>query len=345
MNGRIAIFFVVSIFFHVAMLVCAGLFDIASWLRIQKPSGPPTPATIELVSLPSDATAEDEAAKDEEPLPEPVPPDPSGQLVEIAPPEEDKIPEKSDYLAEYNQTVPEEMRSERFEVNPEILARKYSEERRIEIKGERVPDLNVTDPGTGATAGNDRFDPDRDGSLAALPGTWEATNGLGDDKPIPSAVLRSIVAGAPQNDRLDERVGPETRLNTKEFVYAGYLLRIRRLVNFYWSQNLDNLPSSVRLAKPLYTTAVEVTLDGNGSLESIQVSTASGSSELDDAVVRAFKVAGPFPNPPPGIIDPDGRVRLPNMRFTVELGMAEMKYDGIDPRAGTQFPGLLKSPR
>ncbi len=331
---------------HGVGLAALTLVDLFSYLHPMKPT-PQAPATIELVSLPS-TSSDNEIALDEPDkveIEEPKPDDPDGQLVEIAPPETQKVPEKSEYLAEYNQTVPEETRSLRYEINPDILAPKYSEERRVEIRGEPVPDLGATEPASGTTAGNERFDPDRDGTLAALPGQWEVNSGFGNDGPMPSSVLKSIVAGAPQNDRLDEKVGTETRLNTKEFAYAGYLLRIRRLVNFYWSQNLDNLPSSVRLAKPLYTTTVDVVLDGNGALESVRVASESGSSELDDAVVRAFKVAGPFPNPPAGIIDPDGRVRLPKMSFTVELGMAEMRYDGIDPRAGTQFPGLLKSPR
>lgn len=344
MNWRTVGFLGLSIAVHGIGLVALAALDVYSFLNLQK-MPPKPPSTIELVSLPSDGPYEEEPEKTEEKPEEPKPPEPEGQLVEIAPPEKEEIPENSQYLAEYNQVVQEETRSLRYEVNPEILAPKYSDDRRAEIRGEQVPDLGATEPASGTTAGNDRFDPDRDGRLASLPGQWDATNAIGTDGPVPSSVLKSIIAGAPQNDRLDEKVGTETRLNTKEFAYAGYLLRIRRLVNFYWAQNLDNLPSSVRLAKPLYTTAVDVILDGNGTLESIRVGTESGSAELDDAVVRAFKVAGPFPNPPAGIIDPDGRVRLPEMRFTVELGMAEMRYDGIDPRAGTQFPGLLKSPR
>ena len=71
----------------------------------------------------------------------------------------------------------------------------------------------------------------------------------------------------------------------------------------------------------------------------------SGNDPLDDAVVRAFRVAGPFPNPPDGLVAKDGRVYLPNMSFTVGVGQARMQYQGIDPRAGVQYPGILKSPR
>jgi TonB family protein len=95
----------------------------------------------------------------------------------------------------------------------------------------------------------------------------------------------------------------------------------------------------------MYTTDVKSILNAHGALEYIEITRESGSPELDDAVVRAFRVAGPFPNPPAGLIEKDGRVYLPDMGFTVQLGVARARYEGIDPRAGIQFPGILKSPR
>ena len=86
-------------------------------------------------------------------------------------------------------------------------------------------------------------------------------------------------------------------------------------------------------------------LDSQGGLDTLEVVHESGSDPLDDCVVRAFKLAGPFPNPPEGLIEKDGRVYLPTMDFTVELTIARAQYQGIDPRAGVQFPGLQKSPR
>ena len=282
--------------------------------------------------------------EEEEPEePEEEEPDWEGQLVETPKPPEEEVPEEAEYLAEHDADVEEETRSERYKINPEVLTPKYSEEEKLEQ--EDLVDLDMTKPSTGAQVGNERFDPDRDGSMAALPSRWRFTNREGPQDPVPAASTTSAIAGAPQNDLLDEKVGEETALRTKEFLYASYLLRIRRLVNFYWNQNLQNLPSSVRLVKPRYNTGVEATLDANGALEGIVVVTASGSSELDDAVTRAFHLAAPFPHPPEGLISPDGRVHLPEMGFTVEIGQADNRYQGIDPRAGVQFPGLLKSPR
>ena len=279
---------------------------------------------------------------DEEEEEEP-PETPDGQLVEMAPPEEQEIPDESEYLAEFNEVVEEETRTEKFEINPEVIAREHSREQKLEM--EDLVDLDVDKPSTGARVGNDRFDPDRDGTMAALPSPWTFTNRDGTQDPVPAAHMSQQVTGAPQNDLLNEKPADQVNLNLREYQFAGYLNRIRRLVNFYWEQNLDNLPRSVRLAKPRYTTDVSAILDADGALEYVAITSESGSGELDDAVVRAFRLAGPFPNPPDGLIAKDGRVYLPDMSFTVVLGVAQNRYQGIDPRAGVQFPGILKSPR
>lgn len=286
-----------------------------------------------------------------EPPPEPeaeLPPDPEieepqGQIVEIAEPDDPQEPDEADYLASFDVTVPEETRTEMVEVNPEVLSDVWSEEQKMEQ--EDLVDVNVEKPSTGAQVGNDRFEPDRDGNLASLPSPWAMTNREGLQDPVPASHASADQRGAPQNDLLDERLGERVALNAKEYLYADYLNRIRRLVNFYWKQNLDNMPSSVRLSKAGYTTGVEVILDGDGALEIVEVVAPSGSEPLDGAVTRAFRLAGPFPNPPDGLIEADGRVYLPSMAFTVTLQTARMNFEGVDPRAGVLFPGLLKSPR
>jgi TonB family protein len=266
-----------------------------------------------------------------------------GQIVEIAPPEVQERPEESEYLANVNSKVVEETRVERVEVNPEVLAPTWSKDQRYQQ--EDLLDINVEKPSTGATVGNDKFDPDRDGNRSALPSRWLLTNKEGLQDPVPASHMAAALSGAPQNDRLDERLGDQVALNARDFIYADYFNRIRRLVNYYWKQNLDNLPDSVRIVNPRYRTLVDVVLDRDGALELVTVTDPSGVGELDDAVVRAFRLAGPFPNPPTGLVQNDGRVYLPSMDFTVSFGQASMVYQGVDPRAGVQFPGLLKAPR
>jgi TonB family protein len=90
---------------------------------------------------------------------------------------------------------------------------------------------------------------------------------------------------------------------------------------------------------------VDVVLGGNGQLETIRIARGSGSDPIDLCVVDAFRIAGPFPNPPAQLVEKDGRVYMPDFEFTLQVGHAGLQYQGIDPRAGVQFPGILKSPR
>ena len=117
--------------------------------------------------------------------------------------------------------------------------------------------------------------------------------------------------------------------------------QIRRLVNFYWNQQLKNVREP--LSKPRYRTVVSVVLDSKGQLYSIDVEQSAGIQALDTCVVTAFHIAGPYPPPPEQLIEKDGRVYLPNFGFEVEVGSGRARYDGIDPRSGVRFPGILKA--
>ena len=266
-----------------------------------------------------------------------------GQIVDLPDPAQKERPDDANYLAEADRTVEEETKTEEYKINPEILAPEYAEDSKMEL--EDIQDVGADTPSTGATVGNDRFDPQEDGVLAALPSPFHLTNLDGVQRPTVSSHEAQRIAGAPNNDLLDVEEGVAVNLNTKEFLYANYINQIRRLVVFYWRQQLDNLPRSLRISKPQYKTVVFMSLNEDGLLDSIEILESSGLSPLDNAVVEAVKIAGPYPEPPEGLLDPDGRARLSDMGFTVEVGQANSAYKGIDPRAGVQFPGILKSPR
>jgi TonB family protein len=296
------------------------------------------------VSQPTTALADLKPETPEPPPEEPeVEPPDEGQIVDVPEPTEQVRPEESEYLAEFDRDVPEETRSEQFRINPEVRADVFSPEDRIQES--ELKDLEQDEPSTGAQIGNNRFDPDEHGEMAALPSPYSETNLEGLERPVPGGALAAELSGSPGNDLVREETSDALKLKTQTLPGAGYINRIKNLVSYYWSQNLDNLPDSVIFAKPQYTTVVDVVLDGNGSLESITVRAASGSAPLDNAVVKAFRVAGPFPNPPEQLISDEGRVVLPEMHWTVELGQARAPYMGVDPRAGVQFPGILKAPR
>jgi outer membrane biosynthesis protein TonB len=330
------VFLLQSAFLHVVLLAAVATTRIGNPEEGSSPPRPP-PMSVVIVEPESDpAEEQQEEDEQEQPIYE-------GQIVEIAPPLQEERPDDADYLSRYDAKVEHETRTDRFEVNPDVLSRTYSKEQQKEQRD--LMDVNAERESTGAKVGNHRFDAARDGSMAALPSPWRITNLDGNQDPVPSSQSRANLAGAPQNDLLREAIGEAVNLSSMRYPYAGYMERIRRQVNYWWTQNIDNLPSSVRLSRSSYTTEVKVILNGDGALELVDVTAVSGSPELDDAIVRAFRLASPFDNPPAGLVMKDGRVYLPEFDFTVNLSTAQMQYQGIDPRAGVQFPGILKSPR
>lgn len=124
--------------------------------------------------------------------------------------------------------------------------------------------------------------------------------------------------GSATNDFLrDVKEGDRTMLSTKEFVYFGYYRRIRQKLEVAWNSRLrSTLEGYVyggrRLANDKdYVTGVVVVLDASGQITAVQVLQQSGAKDLDQAAVDAFNAAGPFPDPPSGLADENGEIKIP----------------------------------
>ncbi len=110
--------------------------------------------------------------------------------------------------------------------------------------------------------------------------------------------------------------GDTTVLNTKEYVFWGYFQRIRERLDIAWNRRLRTQLSKLwkkgrSLAQDMdHTTRLLVTLDPDGRIVRVQVLEDSGTFDLDQAAIRAFNDAGPFPNPPKGIADSNGHIQI-----------------------------------
>jgi TonB family protein len=117
-------------------------------------------------------------------------------------------------------------------------------------------------------------------------------------------------SGLSQNNDFVEDVplGDMTNLNTTEFKYYGFYHRIRQKLEQYWGSTIQSkakklyksgrrMPTSNNLI-----TAVTVTLDDHGQILEIKIDGTSGIRELDQAAIESFNKAGPFPNPPKGLL-------------------------------------------
>ncbi len=110
--------------------------------------------------------------------------------------------------------------------------------------------------------------------------------------------------------------GLETMLNTREFKYYTYYQRIRKQLSHYWEPKLkEKLNRLVKQGRKIASqedriTKVLIVLNDAGTLVNVQVINESGVADLDDAAIEAFRAAAPFPNPPSGIVEVDGTVKI-----------------------------------
>jgi protein TonB len=125
----------------------------------------------------------------------------------------------------------------------------------------------------------------------------------------PGARPEDYIEGLAESDR--------TALSTREYVFYGYFQRIRERLDRAWVPILrEKLIAYYRTGRQLagsmsHTTKVIVVLDEKGEIVRVELVSESGTRDLDDAAVNAFNRAGPFPNPPKGIIDTNRQIRIP----------------------------------
>lgn len=149
----------------------------------------------------------------------------------------------------------------------------------------------------------------------------DSGTGSGSEKGTGSGAENANDKGADSSQSNDYikgvEVGLETVLNTREFKYYSYYNRIRKQLSQHWEgrvrEKLSKLFKEGRA--PAATnqdriTKLMITLNDRGTLVRVQVLSDSGVQDLDEAAIEAFRAAAPFPNPPKGIIEGDGTVKI-----------------------------------
>lgn len=111
------------------------------------------------------------------------------------------------------------------------------------------------------------------------------------------------------NDFIEDiPLGDMTALNTVETKYYGFYHRIRQRLEQYWGNSLDQKITAMfkkgrKIASETnHITSLQIILDPQGNIIDILIKSTSGIRELDDAAIESFSKAGPFPNPPTGMI-------------------------------------------
>lgn len=110
-------------------------------------------------------------------------------------------------------------------------------------------------------------------------------------------------------------LGLTTALNTAEYKYYGFYHRIRQRLEQFWRRAIQEKARLLEKARRRIgteqelITALEIVLNATGEIVAIKLRGSCGVKELDDAAIESFTQAGPFPNPPQGLLI-NGKVHL-----------------------------------
>jgi protein TonB len=120
----------------------------------------------------------------------------------------------------------------------------------------------------------------------------------------------STSRGLSSNNDFVETVplGDFTHLNTTEFKYYGFYHRIRQKLEQFWGNSIREKAKTMYMsgrripATENLITSITVDINDKGEIVHVKVIGTSGVRELDEAAVESFNKAGPFPNPPQGML-------------------------------------------
>jgi TonB family protein len=296
---------------------------------------------------------------------------PDGQVVDVAPGNEQEAPDAK-YLAEHDNKVEKETRSKEQtplyrNAMPRTTARDAREgsgvseesgqvagnnglgaDDRPRSQGGKKPAFELPDarrkeeialkqdphaPGPGMDVANRNESDEVIGNSKRM--RIQAGEGEGEDgsegragspgmaKLMPSQAVMDQIIGAAPNDHLkDVEEGDGTFLNTREWKYSSFFNRVKQSVGTHWNPNavlMRRDPSGQTYSGRDRYTLLNITLDERGQVADISIEKSSGLDFLDMEAVESFKRAQPFPNPPPGLLEDDSKVRF-TFGFFMEMG-------------------------
>jgi len=221
----------------------------------------------------------------------------SRRIVETEQGESTKTPEKEAYLGKQNQTVSRETVSRGGKISsgaPKAPSQKRATSQSLRTgKGATLSHLGVPLFSKDSLNALTRPQPEQP--------RW-ASDGASVNVP------RDYIDGVKESER--------TALNTREYIFFGYFQRIRERLDLAWTSTLRaRLEKLYRRGRRLASeqdlkTRTWVTLDAQGKVVRVRLIEESGVLDLDEAAVAAFNDAGPFPNPPKGLINEQGQIEL-----------------------------------
>lgn len=253
--------------------------------------------------------------------------DPKGQIVE----QDDKAindetPEDTKFLSKHNQKIVKETQSAqhgRFKNTNESLGDKKASEKKQAKTEVRKQGVESDQNQIADETEKSKEVLTADNGVPAKGQKPKLKDLLPSFKPAPppsdsEADTQSGGSGPSATDDSLKNVatGMQTLLSTREFVYYSYYNRIKDKLRQYWEPKIkEKMERIVRQGRTIASntdriTKIVITLDKVGTLVRVQVIGPSGVTDLDEAAIEAFRAAAPFPNPPKGIVESDGTIKI-----------------------------------
>jgi TonB family protein len=253
------------------------------------------------------------------------------QIVDIPKPLVQQEPKKTAYVSDWNQSVNEEMvsrhkgggygtdnqKSLEVSVKPKIppASTAVTQQRSAQSQAQQQPPSSRQ---MAEQPNQEGFSLSRQNSTPAAGATGENSSQSGKDERLalnsmlPSYSRMRSVPGIGDNNYLPGlKQGDVTLLNTKSFVYAGFVRRVAYRIFDRFIFDVRNSDVTQEDMGNLEGHAyVEANMDANGKLLSVKLLRSSGSQEWDRLAIEACKRATWDANPPKGAEGKDGLIHF-----------------------------------
>jgi TonB family protein len=296
---------------------------------------------FEVALVPEDEVPEEEQLKldkeeleEEEKKEQEQDKDVDGQVVELPKPLEEQRPDKAKFLSEYDSKVkkqtkapPQPFKAGRLVADrppprpPRTPPPSPKEIEKVERKVLKLAMRTRPDVPSSELEPSQKEDPDEPAKVKPVP--QKVPKGPPSPRQQESAPQKKVTLqdlqlseeellkalGSRVNDYLKGvEQGKQTALNSKRWRFASFFNRVKRRVAQNWHPDVvyrRRDPTGNVYGFRDRLTILRVRLTPAGHLKEVHLERASGVGFLDDEAVAAFRAAGPFPNPPQGLVDQD----------------------------------------
>jgi TonB family protein len=308
-----------------SVVMHALLWPLGDQLMELNWGAPPVPiagGVMEVSLMPVDAEPEDPEDRDQA-ADELDPTDPPHKLVNLDRLADERAPEETDVVSEFDNRVDKQTRAPN--------TRKVDGESMVQ-PGDRpdgsrgtVDQAKAAPPNPNSSAqplamGRQALSDHGDGTQSDK----AAPSDLGDDgvarqdpgragglsprgiRGMPDMLRRQFGSPGSIDDLDGLEDGSENLLNSKRWKYASFFNRVRNAVAEHWHPEVvhaANDPDGRIYGTKTRRTKLIISLNPDGSLHRIRLETSSDVDYLDEEAIRAVRAAQPFSNPPPGLVD------------------------------------------